>query len=231
MRGCADDRRPGLREVLDLAQQWRCHLAGLGQSQQPVAHPVGQRDQAVLHRHAVQHNVRVAFVVIVAMARVGFEGLRRPLGLQVTNVRHEKPLPQQELAAGQVTMPLGGLLPPRFRAFVMLAPRPHHHAGPAVFGPGLQRVPVKHKPVDALAKRGVAQRLDRAGMLPPFLLVAGCEGLRADDSLPIDVPGRSHTPAGLDRAARGPEFSHRLIGHAAVGNGITRRTVGLHGET
>ena len=87
------------------------------------------------------------------------EGLRRPFRLHVTDVGNEKPLPQQELAAREVTMPLDGLLPPGFRALVMLTPRSHHHAGAAILSPGLERVAVKHKPVDAFAKRGVAQAL------------------------------------------------------------------------
>src|SRR5512140_2524508 len=99
-------------------------------------------------------------------------------------------------------MPSDGLVPPGLSAFVMLAPRPHHHAR-STFGrdPRLHGVTVENEPVNPFGKCAVTQRFERGGMLAPALVIAGGERLGANDALAIDMTGRGHTAAGLHRAA------------------------------
>ena len=72
---------------------------------------------------------------------------------------------------------------------------------------------MEDKAIDAFTESPVAQGFDVAGMPAPPFLVAGGEGLGADDALAVNMRRRGHLRAGLQarRWAR-PELAHGLIG-------------------
>ena len=105
------------------------------------------------------HDIGAALVPAVSGDGVSVESVRRGLGLEVADVGDEQPLPQQELAAREVVVPRRRPVPPGLRPLVVNAPGAHGHARADV-GPRLECVAVKDEPVDSLAKRPIAERLD-----------------------------------------------------------------------
>src|ERR1035441_3314780 len=110
-------------------------------------------------------------------------------------------------------MPRLRLLPPGLGSLVMQTPRPHRHARLHI-PPWLERIAVKHEPVDPLAERPITQRLDTAWMPLPFLPVRRRERLSPQDGFAVDVRCRCHLRAPVGAAAKGPrpELAHWLIG-------------------
>src|SRR5678815_3252334 len=116
------------------------------------------------------------------------------------------------LAASQVLMPGGRLLPPGLGALIMLSPGTHHHPRTALRHPRLHRVAVKNKTVDPLTKSTVTQSFERSGMFQPAFVIVRRECFSSNNSFTVNVRCGGHPFAGLQRHARGsPEFPHGFV--------------------
>src|SRR5882672_11082711 len=83
------------------------------------------------------------------------------------------------------------------------------------------------KTVDTLGKLIIAECLDGGRMKLPLLIVAGSEGLGADNFFAHDMRHRRHLAAFrlILISARGPELTHGLVGPRRVSRLIAKRQI------
>ena len=212
----------------------------LRQDQERIALPARQHEPSVPHGHLGERGARDE--VVGEARRDGHGHLVRvvpPVDVEVARrtvprrVAHERPLLQHPLAALLVEVPPLRKLPPRLRAVVVDAERPHRHARqPRRRRPRLVREAVVDDAVEPFRVDPVALRLHAPrGVLPAPLARVRGEGLRRDDAPPLrvgDGRGLAHPVRAVELR---PELGRRDVRMLAVEEVVGRDlAVGLDRE-
>ena len=185
--------------MLELHEHFKLHIALFGEYENPVRHAVRKYDSAVFLRHAIDDDIAVDNIIIVAGSQALKQGFFRDIvihgpeigclvAIVIGNIGDEQALLQHVAGSGQIVHE-----GPRFRP-------PHHlriHIHACVIGPAgiaglLRRMgkTVIGNPVEALAKCPVHYPFPNEGAVLPTPPGGPC--FRVDIGLAIGVCRRGY---------------------------------------